>query len=221
MRYFVSCESKMNTERFRKSGVRWAVVSGVMIVSFLVMFQVPTPQRDEQGNIVWYGHVVSATENTTIGAVASGFLEIFFVNHSVVPTTAYAGTVHNTSSLFETWANASLDPDAAGVTYKAYANYGGFILTLKWGVAMDMVIRYRGNATNAKNATIFNANNCRIKVNASGGGCTALSSTVLTNAISYNVTTGTFIWLNAYVSIGSLNKGATYTITGIQVQFNC
>jgi hypothetical protein len=214
----------MNKESFKRNGVRWAIVFGVFIVaSTLVLLQaIPSPKivTNEQGfsYIAWDGtNIVSATENSTIGSVASGFLEIYFVNHTASPTTAYDD---NVSKNYETWANASTDPDGTGTTYKAYSTIAGFSLTVKWGVAMDMLIRYRGNVTHAKNATIFNAANCRVKVNASGGGCTTLSSQVLTQVVSKNGTGCTFIWINAYYSIGTLNKGGTYTITNIKIEFN-
>lgn len=212
----------MNKESFKKGGGKLAIISFVFIVASLLVltqaFPLPRLVTDERGfsQIVWDGAVVCATENTTIGATTSGFLEIFFVNYTATGATAYDT---NTSSLFETWANASLDPDGAGTTYKAYSNIGGFSLTLKWGTQFNIVVRYRGNATNAKNATIFNAANCRVKINATGGGVT-LSEVTLTNAISYNQTGGTFIWLNAYAGPYTLNKGGTCTITNIKIEFN-
>lgn len=217
----------MNKESFKKGGGKLAIISFVFIVaSLLVLTQaLPLPRlvTDEEtgfSHIGWGDNVVSATEATP-SAGASSILEIFFVNHTATPTTAYDT---NTSSQFETWANASLDPDAAGTTYKAYTIDvldGTFTtLTVKWGVDTDMVVRYRGNVTNAKNSTIFNAANCRIKVNASGGGMATLSSQVLSQAISKNTSTCGYIWINAYYNIGTLNKGATYTITNIKLEFN-
>jgi hypothetical protein len=217
----------MNKDSFKKGGGKLAIISFVFIVaSLLVLTQaLPLPRlvTDEEtgfSHIGWGDNVVSATEATP-SAGASSILEIFFVNHTATPTTAYDT---NTSSQFETWANASLDPDAAGTTYYAYTIDvldGTFTtLTVKWGVDTDMVVRYRGNATNAKNSTIFNAANCRIKVNASGGGMATLSSEVLTQVISHNATGSGYIWINAYYNIGTLNKGATYTITNIKLEFN-
>lgn len=220
----------MNKESFKKGGGKLAIISFVFIVASLLVltqsFPLPRLVQDEQGfsHIVWDGsNIVSATENSTIGAAASGFLEIFFVNHSADPRRAYDT---NTSSLFETWANASLDPDAAGTTYKAYATYSGFSLTLKWGTAFDIVVRYRGNATNAKNATIFNNASCRVKINATGGGIELAGATtgLMTNVNSSNATDHTFIWINAYLNNNhagyTLNKGGTCTITNIKIEFN-
>jgi hypothetical protein len=216
----------MNKESFNKGGVRLAVIYGSFIVAALIVLMqaLPSPRlmTDEQGfsYIGWGDNVVSATEATPT-AGASSILEIFFVNHSGTGATAYDT---NTSSLFETWANASLDPDAAGTTYYAYTIDvldGTFTtLTVKWGVDTDIVVRYRGNVTNAKNGTIFNAANCRIKMNATGGGMTTLTSQVLSQAISKNTSTCGYIWINAYYNIGTLNKGGTYTITNIKLEFN-
>jgi hypothetical protein len=218
----------MNKESFKKGGGHLAIISFVFIVaSLMVLTQaIPPPKlvTDEETGFSYIGWgdnvIVTATEAVPT-AGSSSVLEIFFVNHTATPTTAYDT---NTSASFETWANASLDPDAAGATYKAYTVDvldGTFTtLTVKWGVDTDMVVRYRGNVTNAKNGTIFNAANCRIKVNASGGGMTTLSSQVLSQVISKNTSTNTYIWINAYYNIGTLNKGGTYTITNIKLEFN-
>lgn len=223
--------SIMNKESFKKGGGKLAIISFVFIVaSLLVLTQaLPLPRlvTDEEtgfSHIGWGDNVVSATEATPT-AGASSILEIFFVNHSASPATAYDT---NTSSEFETWANASLDPDAAGTTYYAYTidvlDVTFTTLTVKWGVDTDMVIRYRGNVTNAKNATIFDATDCRIKVNASGGGMADLtnggSGTVFSQVISQNSSSNSFIWINAYYNIGTLAKGGTYTIDNIKLEFN-
>jgi hypothetical protein len=223
----------MNKESFKKGGGKLAIISFVFIVaSLLVLTQaIPLPRlmTDEETGFSYIGWgdnvIVSATEASPT-AGSSSVLEIFFVNHSTTPWYAYDT---NTSSLFETWANASLDPDAAGTTYKAYSidvlDGTMSTLTVKWGVATDMIVRYRGNVTNARNATIFNNASCRIKVNASGGGMTTLTSQVLNNingglGQTGNYSDHTYIWINAYYNIGTLNKGGTYTITNIKLEFN-
>ena len=216
----------MNKEYFKKKGTHVAIILGVLAIVFMLSTKmVPTPrlELDDEGfAIIQFdpSAIASATEASP-AAGASSILEIFFVNHTATGSTAYDT---NTSSSFETWANASCDPDGTGTTYYAYSidvlDGTMTTLTVKWGVDMDMVVRYRGNATNAKNATIFNAANCRIKVNATGGGCTALTSQVFSQAISKNTSTCTYIWINAYYNIGTLNKGATYTITNVKLEFN-
>jgi hypothetical protein len=221
----------MNKESFKKSGGHLAIISFVFIVaSLLVLTQaVPPPKimQNEQGfsYIGWGDNVIVTATEAVPTAGSSSVLEIYFLNYTATPTTAYDT---NTSSQFETWANASLDPDGSGTAYYAYTTDvldGTFTtLTVKWGVNTNMLIRYRGNVTNAKNGTIFNAANCRIKVNASGGGMADLtnggSGTVFSQVISKNTSTNTYIWINAYYNIGTLNKGGTYTITNIKLEFN-
>ena len=216
----------MNKESFKRKGIHAAIVTGAFAIAFaMIVMQSITPRLklDEQGYpcITWDGNIAGATENSTIGAASSGFLWIGFMNHTASPATAYD---YNGTELFETWCNVSLDADgAAGTTNHAYASYGGFNLVLRWGVTFDIVVRYRGNVTNAKNLTIFNAANCRVKINASGGGVT-LAEVTLTNVISSNASDHTFIWLNAYADNGgagyTLNKGGTCTITNIKIEFN-
>ena len=219
----------MNKEHVKQRGMRWATLVFVFVATFAIATHiVPSPRlvTDEQGfsHIEWdHSAIVLGVENSTIGAAASGFLEIYFVNHSTTPYTAYGGSTHNSTDTLTDWANASLDPDGTGTTYHAYANYSGFSLTLKWGTAFDIVVRYRGNETNAANATMFKNSSCRVKINASGGGVT-LSEVTLTNCETCNSSDDTFIWFNAYAdNSGSgytLNKGGTCTITNIKIEFN-
>lgn len=214
----------MNKEKKKTNGIRLGLVTFLVIAMLMVYFNMPRMVLEENdegfSTIRFMGNTVSATENHTITVGASGFLEIFFINHTATPATAYDT---NTSSSFETWCNASLDPDAAGTTYKAYSHDGAFSLTIKWGVAFDILVRYRGNATCAKNATMFKDSSCRVKINATGGGVT-LSEVTLTNVVSYNSSSATYIYLNAYANNGgsgyTLNKGGTCTITNIKIEFN-
>ena len=67
----------MSKETAKRNGMRWAVVSGVFLVSFLLAFQAPTP-RYENGEITWLGHVVSATKVITVGP-SSDSLSVMFL----------------------------------------------------------------------------------------------------------------------------------------------
>lgn len=219
----------MNKETFKKGGMRWATLVFIGVAVFAISTQmIPSPKlvQDEQGfsHIEWgHGAIVLGVENSTIGAAASGFLEIYFVNHSTEPFTAYGGSAHNNTVNLTDWANASLDPDSTGTTYYAYANYSGFSCTLKWGTTFDIVVRYRGNETNAHDGSIFNNASCRVKINASGGGVTITEAT-MTNCVTSNSSDDTFIWMNAYLdNSGSgytLTKGGTCTIADIKIEFN-
>lgn len=229
----------MNKESFKKRGAGLALIIGVIAVSFILLVQysprLVTDKETGFSYIAWGDNMVSATEYAPVNTNAGCILEIYFFNHSATPTTTY-GTNHNSSLQFESWCNGTggVDPDGSGTVYKAYVNsFSGTwptftftTLTLKWNVNMDMLIRYRGNQSQAANGTMFNAANCRIKVNATGGGCANLnnsgSGTILSQVVSRNATglTNTFIWINAYYNIGTLNKGGTYTIWNIKLSFN-
>lgn len=212
----------MNKEYFKKKGVHWGILLGTIIVTLMLSTQmIPTPKLEHEPtwHILWEGSLAEATEANP-GAGASGFLEIFFVNHSADPANAYN---ENTSSVFETWCNASLDADgAAGTTNHAYANADNFHLEVKHSTTMDIVIRARWNATHAFNGTIYRDSDCRINITASGGGITILGTTSGTNVVSKNGTACEYIWINVYWNNAGagyvLSKGNTCTISSISIQ---
>jgi len=211
----------MNKEYVKKKGVHWAILIGVFLVSFMLGARmVPTPklESDPSWHILWEGSLAEATEANP-GAGASGFLEIFFVNHSNTGTTTYD---ENTSSVFEGWCNTSLDADgAAGTTNHAYANADEFNLELKHSTALDIVVRARWNKTHAWNGTMFHGHDCRINLTTSGGGI-VINGATGTNCISNNETDHTYIWINVYWNNSNsgyqLNKGQTCTISQVSIQ---
>jgi hypothetical protein len=206
----------MNKEYFKKRGVHLAVICGVFCVSFMIAAQMYTPtlKYEPTWHIVWEGSLAEAAEGNP-GAGASGFLEIFFINHSAAPATAYDD---NTSGTYETWANANL---GSGVG-NAWANADAFNLQIKHSVAMDVVVRARWNRTNAFNGTMFRGADCRINITASGGGITISGATSGTNVVSKNTSTNDFIWINVYWNNAAagyvLSKGGTCTISMISIQ---
>jgi len=205
----------MNKEKVKRNGVRWAVVIGVIIVSLMLSTQmIPTPKikTEPTWHILWEGTLAEATEANP-GTGVSGFLEIFFLNHSATPSAAYDT---NVSSEMETWANASLDADgAAGTTNHAYATADNFNLTLKWGTTMDIVVRCRWNKTNAFDGAMFQNTSCRINITMAGGGITILGTTSGTNIVSSNETDHTYIWINVYWN--NAHSGYTLAKNGISL----
>ena len=207
---------------FKKAGVRWGTVFGVFIVVFLLATRmVPTPELETSPSwhVIWEGTLAEATEANP-GAGASGFLEIFFVNHSNTGTTTYDS---NVSSTYETWCNASLDADgAAGTTNHAYAAGDNFHLELKHSTTMDIVVRARWNRTHAWDGSKFVDGDCRINITASGGGITISGATSGTNCVSGNETDHTYIWINCYWNNSNagytLNKGQTCTVSQVSIQ---
>ena len=177
----------------KKAGVRWGTLFAVVAVGLMLGTQmIPHPilKNQPSWHLVWEGNLAQATEASLYG-LTSGFLEIYFVNHTVTPTTAYN---HNTSSDFETWADANLEP--AGVATHAYANADNFCLQLKYGVAFDIVIRVRYNKTNAWDGAKFIDGNTRVNITCSG--FAAMADIVGTNVVSYNNTGGTWIYINVF-----------------------
>lgn len=209
----------MNKESYKRKWASLATIIGVITVSLLLYTSVfqnvkVVQEKDESWHVVWEGSLAEATEATPT-AGATGFLEIFFVNHTATPTTAYDT---NTSSQFETWANANLGTGVGN----AWANADSFNLQLKHSVLMDVVVRCRWNRTHAWNGTMFRDADCRINITASGGGITILGTASGTNVVSYNNTGGTYIYINVVFTNGgsgyNLNKGGTCTISQISIQ---
>jgi hypothetical protein len=211
----------MNKENIKRRWSSIATIIGIFLICFVLVFQVPQPRLKTvpTWHVIWEGSLAEATEANP-GAGASGFLEIYFINHTATPTTAYDT---NTSSLFETWCNASLDADgAAGTTNHAYATADNFNLTVKWGVAMDVVCRARWNRTHAYDGSKFIGSDCRINITMAGGGITILGTTSGTNCISENQTDETYIWINVYWTNGGagyvLNKNGISLVSQISIQ---
>jgi len=195
----------MNKEKIKKSSVKLATVLAVVLICLsLYTFVFMNVKVDKTWHVTWEGSLAEATE-ASLTAGASQFLEIFFLNHTATPWTAYDD---NVSSHFETWCNVSLDADgAAGTTNHAYANADNFNLTLKWGTAMDIVIRCRWNKTHAWDGAQFLNSSCRINLTTTGGGIVITGETGV-NVVSRNDTSDDFIWINVYWD----NSGAGYTL---------
>lgn len=208
-------------------GMRLAILIAIGILLAYTTLPRPVLKLDEDGFgriiVSWENNIASANESNP-GSTQSCILEVYIVNYSATSATYN----DNASATYRTWANASLDPDGSGTAYYSYAHaIGGFTgtgslsttLTIKWGTQFTFLVRYRGNATCCKNATMFKDGSCRVKVNATGGGVT-MSEVTLTNVVSYNNTGANFIWINAYSGPYTLTKGGTCTITNIKLEFN-
>ena len=239
----------MNKESFKKGGMKWATGFFIFLAILGLCTQViPHPKlvTDEDTGysyITWDNSniLVSANETTYLGT-ASGFLEIYIVNHSTTPTTTYsitggnptADNVHNQTATFEGWAQTNMDADAAGGTYFAWSYLTGNTslartLTVKALTSFDIVIRYRGSKAHAWDGVKFKNSSCRVKLNVtitSGAGGTGfpISALELTNEQSCNATDHTFIWINAVANNAGagyqLGKGEVLNIVNIKVEFN-
>jgi hypothetical protein len=212
----------MNKENIKKKGGHIAIIFFVGLVTLLLytsVFSNIKIKDEPQWHILWEGSLAEATEANP-GAGASGFLEIFFCNHSADPANAYND---NVSSNFETWCNTSLDADgAAGTVNHAYAAADNFNLTVKSLTVMDVVCRARWNRTHAYDGTKFIGDNCRINITMAGGGITILGTTSGTNVISENQTDETYIWINVYWNNAhagyQLNPNSISLVSQISIQ---
>lgn len=205
----------MNKQNVKRKWASLGTIIGVATVSFLLYTSVfmNIEVKDEPGwHIVWEGSLAEAAEGDP-GSGVSGFLEIFFVNHTDTES-IYA---RNDSSTFETWANAAL---AAGGG-NAWANDDLFNLQLKHSTSFNIVVRCRFNRTVAFNGTMFRDADCRVNLTAAGGGIT-ISDVTGTNEVSQNVTTNEYIWINVVWDNSnagySLGKGQTCDITEISIE---
>jgi hypothetical protein len=137
------------------------------------------------------------------GAGVSGFLEIFFINHTATPTTAYDT---NVSSQLETWCNATM----AGL--HPYANADNFITEVDYGVTFDIVVRVRFNKTNAWDGAKFIGANTRVNITLTGFGTAGMTNITGTNVITYNNTGAWAIWENWFWQDVDGGTGTGYSI---------
>ena len=177
----------------KKAGISLATVFAVATAIMLIIMTAPRPVFDEDFNIVWIGNLASAEGDP--GAGASGFLEIFYINHSATPATAYD---ENSSATLEGWC-------AGGY---GYATLDDFNLNIDYTLTFDIVVRVRWNKTHAWNATAFIDADCRVKITHEGLNGNPIANVTGTLVVTHNVSTDDYIWANIYWN----NAGAGYTI---------
>jgi len=212
-------KERKSKSNFRKAGVHLGTIIGIFIVCFILIMNIQVEQEEHTRtwHVIWQGSLAEAAENSPV-AGATGWLQIFFVNHTATPDTAYD---ENTSSTIEGWCTANM----AGKT--PYGTADEFRVELDNLVSFDIVVRARWNATHAKNATIFDDSRCRIRMNftctswADGEDKAALTEGNLT--VSYNNSGAAYIWCNVYWNADDyggyqLNPDAVLTIPMISIE---
>jgi len=195
---------------YKKAGVSLGTVAGVAIVATLLILTGPTPRivnEDGVWQIVWGGNLVSAAENDP-GAGASGFLEIFFVNHTATPTTTYT---QNTSATIEGWCTAA---------NLGFASADEFNVEIAHSVTFDIVVRVRFNQTHAHNGSDFVDGDTRVNITCSGD--LTIADVTGTNVVSHNDSALDYIWINVYWDNGgagySINKDETFDVDEISIE---
>lgn len=156
-------------------------------------------------HVIFEGNLASAAEADP-GSGAGGILEVFFINHTATPATAYD---ENTSATLESWCTA------AGL---GYASADDFNVELAHTVTFDVVVRVRGNATMCERAGDWFDADLKVEWTSSDLGISA--DTDMTGVVSYNNTAAPYLWMNFYDTNGgsgfTLSKDETNTISSIK-----
>jgi hypothetical protein len=192
----------------KKAGAGLGTIVGIIIIGvMLVTSIIPHPKLiDDEGtwHVIWEGSLASATENVSIGAAAGGFLEIFFVNHSAAPSTAYK---FNTSTLYEGWADANM---RAGTTGHAHSYNDSFKLQLKHSTLFDIVIKCRFNKTQCWNGTAFILSDTRVNITCAG--FATMADIVGTSDDTGNSSANNFLWTVTYWQDNNGGTGTGFTL---------
>lgn len=181
----------------KKAGKSLSMVFAVTVTLLLIVFSMPQPVLvEDEGTyrVIWKGNLASAAEGNP-GSGASGFLEIFYVNHSGAPAGAYE---ENTSATIEGWCTAGY----------GYASADNFLLQISSAVTFDIVVRVRFNKTHAWETDKFIDTDCRVNITHTGLDGNAISDVTGTNVITHNDSSDEYIWINVYWD----NSGSGYTI---------
>lgn len=200
----------------KRKGIRLGVVVGVFVVVMFALYSIPKPtmKYEPSWHVVWEGTLAEASEANP-GSGASGFLEIFWINHTATPATAY---LQNTSATLEAWCVANMP----GKT--PYASADNFNVQIASNKLFDIVVRCRWNKTNAFDYSLsqFVGSDVRVNISASGGGITINGATSGVNVESLNNSAKDYLWTNTYWNNGGsgyyIQKGTTCTVTYISIQ---
>ena len=183
----------------RKAGRSLSIVFGITITIMLIVFSMPKPvlvenEETETWHVIWKGTLAEAAEGDP-GSGASGFLEIFYINHSGTPATAYT---ENSSATLESWCTAGY----------GYASADNFKIQLSSAITFDLLGRFRFNKTHAYETDKFIDTDCRVNITHTGLNGNAISDVTGTLVVSHNDSSDEYLWANVYWN----NAAAGYTI---------
>lgn len=189
------------------------MVMGAIFFTFFAPLPMLEQQEDDSVHITFGGLFSGfAKAEGDPGAGDSGFLEIYFPNHTATPGTAYD---ENTSATIEGWCET-----AHGSAKTPYATADAFDVELKKDTAFDIVVRVRYNKTHAWDGAKFIGTHCRVNITLTGD--IVISDVTGTNVESLNNTGKDYIWINVYWdNSGSgyeLNKNEEADITEISIE---
>lgn len=184
---------KKEEKNIMNAGTRLGLLFGVILVTMIIIginiSDVAIVTEEQRWQEVYIWNPVGSEGNP--GAGASGFLEIFFINHTASPTVAY---LENTSSTLESWCTSNM----AGKT--PYANADNFNVELASEVSFDIVVRVRFNKTHAweTNKFIGSDTDCQITTSCTGwaDGENDANTSATHRVESRNNTGEDYIWIN-------------------------
>jgi hypothetical protein len=194
---------------------------GILMIGFVVgMVYLPSVHDAiyQQPKVTTMWHLIQVYDplgaEGNPGAGASGFLEIFFINHSAAPDTAFN---RNLSTTLESWCVANMP----GKT--PYASADNFKVELNYGILFDIVVRVRLNKTHAWNGVCFISSNIMVNITLTGFNTAGMSDLVGSQLITRNNSADSYIWLNyywqdvdgAYGDGFTINKGSPWTTNQI------
>jgi len=189
----------MKIKDIKVKSIRVGLVLALVCAMFVVgMMPHPTIQNDDKGwHVVWEGslsdYVYAAEANP--GAGVSGILEIFIINHTASPDTAYD---ENSSSDMESWCTA------AGL---GYCNADDSNIDIAHTTDFDIVVRVRGNQTICHDGSQFMDSYLRVRITSADLSIGA--DTEMTGVVSQNSSGNTYLWMNFYED----NSGSGYSIS--------
>ena len=201
----------------RQKRIKAGIIIGFVLIATVVFGSVvvreqTNPETGIATMKISMGNAV-AEYSPGAGDVDSGWLEIYIINHTAAPETAFN---ENTSATLESWCTA------AGL---AYADADEFSETITSETSFDIVIRGRWNVTHAYNFDQFEDSRCRIKLTADCDDWAvgaAISDIEGTLVVTTNISTDDFIWCNVYWDNSGtgyqIKDGATLTITEISIE---
>jgi len=204
--------------KYLKAGISVGVVIGVVfcvgiiIGSNIVDMVTPTVEKERRWQMVYIWTPLAEGDP---GAGASGFLEVFFINHSASPTTCYD---ENSSTTLEGWCTA------AGLGYNTTDD---FYQEIASEVSFDIVVRCRFNKTHVWESTKFidSRADCQITTTCTSwaDGENDANTSATNRVVSRNNTGEDYIWINFVWNADDnngyqINDGATLTVTEIYIE---
>jgi len=202
-------------QNLKRKSSKAGIFLGIFLVCFILIMNVQI-EEEPKWRVIWKGSLAEAAEADP-GAGASGFLEVFFINHTATPTTAYD---ENSSATLESWCVANMP----GKT--PYANADSFYVELQSEQSFDFVVRARFNKTHCWDVDKFIGARTRVRITVTSSDWADgenIADAIGGRVESYNNTGADYIWENFYWNADDNNgyqitDDGTITISEISIE---